>query len=151
MPVNTMRRMTAAPAPNTIPHSRCRGSRPRQASAITSALSPESNTLIQMILATASQNAGCCISVLKSLKNAPIAVGSKICSSQFKARSSLAGQDAAYSSTDDFIACEKLRDLDRGRFRGIRAVHRVLANRFGVQLADGALRGLGGIGRAHHV
>ena len=31
----------AAPAPRIMPHSRCRGLRPRQASAITSALSPE--------------------------------------------------------------------------------------------------------------
>ena len=53
---------TAAPAPRIMPQSRCRGSSPRQASAITSALSPDSKTLIQMILPTATQNAGCVIS-----------------------------------------------------------------------------------------
>ena len=63
MPVKMMRRITATPAPRIMPHSRWRGSSPRQASAITSALSPDSSTLIQMILPTATQNAGCCISV----------------------------------------------------------------------------------------
>jgi hypothetical protein len=45
-----------------MPHSRWRGASPRHASAITSALSPESSTLIQMILPTATQKAGCSIS-----------------------------------------------------------------------------------------
>jgi len=61
--VKMMRRITATPAPRIMPQSRWRGSSPRHASAITSALSPDSSTLIQMILPTATQNAGCCISL----------------------------------------------------------------------------------------
>ncbi len=57
------RSTTAMPAPITMPHSRWRGARPRQAIAMTSALSPDNSTLIQMILPTASQNAGVCMSV----------------------------------------------------------------------------------------
>ena len=63
MPVNVISSTTAMPAPMVMPHSRCRRGRPRQAMAITSALSPDNNTLIQMILPTASQNVGFCRSV----------------------------------------------------------------------------------------
>ena len=87
MPVKMIRSSTAAPAPSTMPHSRCRGFRPRQASAITSALSPESRMLIQMILPTAIQKVGSAISLRNWVKNAPIVAGSKICQSQFTIQS----------------------------------------------------------------
>ena len=50
--VKTTRRTTAAPAPRMMPQTRCRRGRARQASAMTTALSPESRMLIQMILRT---------------------------------------------------------------------------------------------------
>ncbi len=56
MNVKMMRRKTATPAPSTMPQTRCCGWSPRQASAITSALSPDNRTLIQMILVRATQN-----------------------------------------------------------------------------------------------
>ena len=49
MMVKKMRSSTAAPAPSRMPQNRCRGGSERQASAITTALSPESRMLIQMI------------------------------------------------------------------------------------------------------
>ena len=61
--VNRMRSSTAAPAPSRMPQKRCLGGSERQASAITTALSPESRMLIQMIWPTAIQNAGCIMSV----------------------------------------------------------------------------------------
>ncbi|MEY9206363.1 hypothetical protein ABIF05_005473 [Bradyrhizobium elkanii] len=82
MPVKMTRSSTAAAAPRIMPHRRWRGASPRQASAITSALSPESRTLIQMILPTATQKVGVAISFLNSVKNAPMYAGSKICHSQ---------------------------------------------------------------------
>ena len=85
MPVKMMRRMTAAAAPKIMPHSRCLGASPRHASAITSALSPDSRTLIQMILPTATQNAGWVISLWNWVTNAPMFAGSKICHNQFTA------------------------------------------------------------------
>ncbi|MGY4595044.1 hypothetical protein ACVWXL_002790 [Bradyrhizobium sp. GM22.5] len=86
MPVKMIRSSTAAPAPRIMPHSRCRGLRPRQASAITSALSPDKRMLIQMILPTATQKVGSAISTRNWVKNAPIVAGSKICQSQFTLR-----------------------------------------------------------------
>src|SRR5262249_48900662 len=65
----------ATPEPITMPHRRCLPCRPRQAIAITSALSPDSSTLIQMILPTASQKAGRCMSVCSCAKNVPIFAG----------------------------------------------------------------------------
>ena len=49
MMVNKMRSSTAAPAPSRMPQNRCRGGSDRQASAMTTALSPDSRMLIQMI------------------------------------------------------------------------------------------------------
>ena len=60
--VKTMRSSTAAPAPSKIPQKRCFGGSERQASAITTALSPESRMLIQMIWPTATQKAHCVMS-----------------------------------------------------------------------------------------
>src|SRR5258708_20516026 len=51
-------------------------------------------------------------------------------------------------SADDFVAGEKLRDLDRRRLRRVRTMHRILAARFAVQLADLAIGPLAAIGRA---
>src|SRR5690348_4330731 len=50
---------------------------------------------------------------------------------------------------DDLVAGEELGDLDRGRGRRVRPVHRVLADRLRMHLADGAGRCLGRIRRAH--
>src|SRR5579859_3160730 len=140
------------PAPMTMPHRRCRPCRPRQAIAITSALSPDNSTLIQMILPTASQNEGRCRSAWNWVKNAPILAGSKICKTRFTTYP-LPAQPLSRpaASADDLVAREELRDLDHGGLRRIRPVHRVLADRLRVQLADGAVGGLGRIGRAHHV
>ena len=60
--VKMMRSSTAAPAPSRMPQKRCRGGSERQASAITTALSPESRMLIQMIWPTATQKAHCIMS-----------------------------------------------------------------------------------------
>ena len=79
MPVKMMRRKTATPAPSTMPQKRWRGGRPRHAIAMTSALSPDSRMLIHMILPSATQKAGCCISAWNWVKNAEIVAGSKIC------------------------------------------------------------------------
>ena len=49
MMVKKMRSTTAAPAPSSMPQNRCRGGSERQASAMTTALSPERRMLIQMI------------------------------------------------------------------------------------------------------
>ena len=62
MTVKKMRSSTAAPAPSRMPQKRCFGGSERQASAITTALSPDSRMLIQMIWPTAIQNAGCIMS-----------------------------------------------------------------------------------------
>ena len=56
MTVKMMRSRTAAPAPSMMPQKRWRGGSVRQASAITTALSPDSRMLIQMICPTATQN-----------------------------------------------------------------------------------------------
>ncbi len=58
MTVNKMRSSTAAPAPSRMPQKRCFGGSDRQASAMTTALSPDSRMLIQMIWPTATQKAG---------------------------------------------------------------------------------------------
>src|SRR6478735_1273193 len=143
MPVKAISSTTAMPAPMIMPHSRWAPCRPRQAIAMTSALSPDSSTLIQMILPTASQNDGCCISALNCVKNAPILAGSKTCKNEFTAyplipTSALRGS-CWPASADDFVAREELRDLDRGGFRRVRAVHGILADRFRMRLADGAV------------
>ena len=54
-------------------------------------------------------------------------------------------------STYDLVAGEKLRDFLGRRIGGVRSVHRVLADRLGVHLADGAGGRLGRIGCAHDV
>src|ERR1700760_709724 len=154
MPVKAIKSTTAIPAPMIMPQSRLRPCRPRQAIAITSALSPDNSTLIQMILPTASQNEGCCRSAWNCVKNALILPGSKICSSEFKPvypRSIGRAAARSASSADDLVAGEELRDLDRGSLRRVRAVHRILTDRLRMRLADGALGRLRRIGRAHHV
>src|SRR5580693_9170361 len=138
------------PAPMIMPHMRCRPCRPRQAIAITSALSPDNSTLIQMILPTASQNAGVCMSAWTCLKKPPMFAGSTTCNSQFTACPPPWAARRCQSA-DDFVAGEELRDLDYGRLGCVGTMHRVFADRFRVQLADRALRRLGGIGRAHDV
>ena len=60
--VKMTRNSTAAPAPSRMPQKRCRGGSERQASAITTALSPESRMLIQMIWPTATQKGHCIMS-----------------------------------------------------------------------------------------
>src|SRR5215467_10074655 len=55
------------------------------------------------------------------------------------------------ASADDLVAGEELRDLLGGGVGRVGAVHRVLADRARVNLADGAGCSLGGIGRAHDV
>ena len=44
-----------------------------------------------------------------------------------------------------------MRDFDRGGLRRVRTVHRILADRLRVNLADGAIGRLRWIGGAHHV
>ena len=56
--VSRMRNPIAPSTPQKIPYRRCRCDRLRQASAITTALSPESRMLTRMISATATQNCG---------------------------------------------------------------------------------------------
>src|SRR5579883_162528 len=147
MPVKAISSTTAMPAPITMPQKRWRPCRPRQAIAMTSALSPDNSTLIQMILPTASQKAGCCMSACSWAKNAPKLAGSNACSNKITARPlSAVGQSA-----DDLVAREELGDLDRGGVGRVRAVHRILADRLRMQLADGALGRLGRIGGAHHL
>ena len=58
MPVNRMSSIAATPAPNTMPQKRSRGGSARQASAITTALSPDKRMLMPMIWTAASQNVG---------------------------------------------------------------------------------------------
>ena len=65
MTVKKMRSSTAAPAPSRMPQNRCCGGSERQASAMTTALSPDRRMLIQMIWPTAIQNAGCIMSCHK--------------------------------------------------------------------------------------
>ena len=67
MTVKKMRSSTAAPAPSRIPQKRCFGGSERQASAMTTALSPESRMLIQMICPTATQNGHCSMSAQRWL------------------------------------------------------------------------------------
>src|SRR5579862_9295182 len=54
-------------------------------------------------------------------------------------------------SADNFVAGKELGDLDRRRLLGVRTMHRVLANRLRMNLADRAIGGLRRVGRAHHV
>src|SRR5579864_2776459 len=82
MPVKAIRRITAMPAPITIPNRRWRPCRPRQAIAITNALSPDNRTLIQMILPTASQNDGLCRSAWNWAAKAPRLAGPTACNNQ---------------------------------------------------------------------
>ncbi len=62
MPVNRISRTAAAPAPSTMPQNRSLGGSSRTASAMTTALSPDSRILIPMICSAASQNVGRIIS-----------------------------------------------------------------------------------------
>src|SRR6516165_7651586 len=61
-----MSNIAAAPAPRTIPQNRSLGGRARTASAMTTALSPESRILIPMICRAANQKVGCIISDIKA-------------------------------------------------------------------------------------
>jgi len=58
MPVKRMRRTTATAAPSAMPQLRIRGGNCRQASAMTTALSPDNRTFTQMIWRSASQRTG---------------------------------------------------------------------------------------------
>ena len=49
----------------------------------------------------------------------------------------------------DVVLAEELGDLDGGVFGAVRTMHRILAHRDGVELADGAVGGLGGVGGPH--
>src|SRR5579872_1073824 len=148
MPVKAISSTTAMPAPITMPQKRWRPCRPRQAIAMTSALSPDNSTLIQMIFPTASQKAGCCMSACSCMKNAPRLAGSNACSNKITARPLSA---VVRQSADDLVAREELRDLDRGGVGRVRTMHRILADRLRMQLADGTVGRLGRIGRAHHL
>ena len=109
MPVKTISSITAMPAPMTMPHMRCRPCRPRQAIAITSALSPDNSTLIQMILPTASQNAGLCMSAWNWVKNAPRLAGSTTCSNQFTASPYSMIQKSGYRFSEKIMLNQKTR------------------------------------------
>ena len=130
MPVKAISSTTAMPAPITMPHRRCRGARPRQAIAITSALSPDNSTLIQMILPTASQNAGVCRSAWNCVNNAPTLAGSKTCNSQFTARP--LGPRRPCAASPQLIGAPKSASISRrfrcprrtGRFRSPRSRRR---------------------------
>ena len=74
MTVKKMRSSTAAPAPSRMPQKRCFGGSERQASAMTTALSPDSRMLIQMICPTATQNDHCSISAQRWLTEVPFLV-----------------------------------------------------------------------------
>src|ERR1700748_2419345 len=87
--VKRMRSSTAAPAPRIMPQRRCGGATPRHAIATTNALSPDNNTLIQMISLRASQKCGWWISVLNCVNTAPIAEGSKNSKNQFNPTSTI--------------------------------------------------------------
>ena len=58
MMVKPMRKTTAAPEPKRMALRCCSGGKPRAAKAITTALSPESRMLIQMIFNKPTQNSG---------------------------------------------------------------------------------------------
>src|SRR5215471_20401644 len=55
------------------------------------------------------------------------------------------------ASADDLVAGEELGDFLGGGVGRVGAVHRILADRSRVHLANGAARSLGGIGRAHDI
>src|SRR5262247_3663345 len=55
------------------------------------------------------------------------------------------------SSADDLVARKKLTDFLDSGVGGIRTVHRILADRLRVHLADRAGRRLRGIGRPHQI
>src|SRR3989344_7650834 len=52
-------------------------------------------------------------------------------------------------SADDVGVREELSDLELGVLEAVRTVDRILADAFGVELADRAVRGLGRAGGAH--
>src|SRR4051794_11504705 len=106
-----MRSTMATPAPSSMPQRRCRAGRPRHAIAITTALSPDSRMLIQVILARASQNDGSSMPPQPEPRAAAHVDGS---------RRLPMGSDLA----DDLVFREELRDLAGGRIRRVRAVHR---------------------------
>src|SRR3982074_988174 len=54
-------------------------------------------------------------------------------------------------SADDLVTREKLRDFDRRGLGSIRTMHRILADRLRVDLADGAVGCLRGVGGAHDI
>src|SRR5215471_3752925 len=66
MPVNRMSNTAAQPAPSTMPQNRSRGGSARTASAITTALSPDSRILIPMICRAANQKVGRIISLIST-------------------------------------------------------------------------------------
>src|SRR6516164_6359744 len=66
-----------------------------------------------------------------------------------RAKTPRAATAAALASPHDFVAGKKLRDFLLRRVGSIRAVHRILAERFRMDLADRSGSRLGGVGRAH--
>src|ERR1039458_1362221 len=142
-----MRSSTATPAPRIMPHSRCLCGKPWQAMAMTSALSPDSRTLIHMILTSATQNWVLPISLQPLLTMASQAAGSIIWAIECT-WSPLFGITRL---ADDFILRKELRDLASRGVGRVGTVHGILADRLGVHLADGAGRGLGRVGGTHEL
>src|SRR5262249_35616833 len=144
-----------------MPHRRCFGGNVRQAIAMTTALSPDRMTLTKMIWTTPIQNGACVMSChKKSTANlcfpftAPCGGGSAALppTAAISRIWIVPGQpQRSDTSAHDIVAAEELGDLLHGRVGSVGTVHRVLADRLGVNLADRAGRGLGGIGRAHEV
>src|SRR5262245_13911602 len=145
---------------------------------MTTALSPDSRILIHMIFKRATQNAVWPISlqplVIMPSQLAESAIcpieptGTSSCFPHRRAdvsppplpqliyrRNPGAGQRAItpraapLTSPDDFVAGEELDNFLPRRVRRVRTVHRILADRFCVNLADRACRRLGGVGRTH--
>src|ERR1051325_11087457 len=136
-----------------MPHSRWRGGSDRQAIAMTTALSPERMMLTPMICSAAIQNGACVMSChMKSTghpSSPPYAGGMprpRDCS-RFTNRAPARSRNLA----DDLVAGKELRDLFCRSVRRVGTMHRILADRLRVHLADGPVRRLVGIGRPHHV
>src|SRR5262245_28904107 len=145
---------------------------------MTTALSPDSRILIHMIFKRATQNAvwpmspqplSSMLSHVAGSAICPIeSTGTSSCSPRRRADVSLpplpqanlqakpGGWPARFTpravpspSPDDFVAGEELGNFLLRRLRRIRAVHRILADRSCMNLADRACRRLGRIGHSH--
>ena len=111
--------------------------------AMTTAVSPERSTLIKTICGTPSQNAALPKSSMIGRMLSPQSAGFKYCA--------IGPKPTLRPSTDYFVAGEELRDLLLRGVGGIRAMHRILADRSGQSLTDSARRGFRRIGRAHEI